>query len=86
MAKPTVTHTLVLVAIALLACSCVENINGCEIKPHSQCPGASLSGADVTGADLFKADLREAKYNANTKWPEGFDPKAAGAVLVKDDD
>ena len=31
-------------------------------------------------------DLREAKYDANTKWPEGFDPKAAGAVLVKDDD
>jgi hypothetical protein len=28
------------------------------------------------------ADLREADYTANTKWPEGFDPKAAGAVLV----
>ena len=48
---------------------------------------ADLRWADLTGADLFKADLREAKYNANTKWPvlpqpEGFDPEAAGAVLV----
>jgi uncharacterized protein YjbI with pentapeptide repeats len=46
-----------------------------------------LYGANLHGADLFKADLREAKYNANTKWPvlpqpEGFDPQAAGAVLV----
>jgi hypothetical protein len=46
-----------------------------------------LSGAILFRANLFKADLREAKYNANTKWPvlpqpEGFDPEAAGAVLV----
>ena len=27
-----------------------------------------------------------ANYDANTKWPEGFDPEAAGAVLVEDDD
>ena len=49
--------------------------------------GADLIKANLSGADLRGADLREAKYNANTKWPvlpqpEGFDPEAAGAVLV----
>ena len=51
--------------------------------------GASLGGADLTGANLIRAilrgaDLRKAvlsgaKYNANTKWPEGFDPEATQA-------
>ena len=39
-----------------------------------------------TGANPKGANLSGAKYNADTKWPEGFDPAAAGAVLVKDDD
>ena len=26
-----------------------------------------------------------ATYNADTTWPEGFNPEAAGAVLVEDD-
>ncbi len=34
------------------------------------------------GRKCVGADLREAKYNANTKWPEGVDPVAAGALLV----
>ena len=53
--------------------------------------GANLYGADLREADLRDANLRganlygadlDAKYNADTRWPEGFDPKAAGAVLV----
>ena len=54
--------------------------------------GADLRGANMTGADLRKAnlsnanlngaDLRRAEYNSETKWPEGFDPVAAGAVLI----
>ena len=47
---------------------------------------ADLFGTDLWGADLRGADLRLARYNADTKWPEGFDPKAAGAWLVEDDD
>jgi len=52
--------------------------------------GANLTGADLTGADLEEAVLEEfnssgdnvtVKYNANTIWPEGFDPVAAVAVL-----
>ena len=48
--------------------------------------GANLSGAGLREANLRYADLRGAKYNADTKWPKGFDPEAAGAVLVEDDD
>jgi uncharacterized protein YjbI with pentapeptide repeats len=54
--------------------------------------GADLREADLTGADMSGADLREAdltgaflslaKYDAKTKWLEGFDPEAAGALLV----
>ena len=50
---------------------------------------ADLRGADLTEANLREADLRGAKleganltgalYNQGTRWPEGFDPEAAGA-------
>ncbi len=43
---------------------------------------ADLRGADLRGADLGGAKLQRAKYDANTKWPEGFDQDAAGAVLA----
>ena len=45
---------------------------------------ADLSDADLRGADLWGANLRGARYNADTTWPEGFDPVAAGAVLMHD--
>jgi uncharacterized protein YjbI with pentapeptide repeats len=44
--------------------------------------GALLVGADLKSADLTGADLKEAKYNSYTKWPEDFDPEAAGAEQV----
>ena len=55
--------------------------------------GVNLEFANLTGADLKGTDLREIKYNSqtdwtgaiysvHTQWPEGFDPKAAGAILV----
>lgn len=46
--------------------------------------GAHLEGAHVKGADLEGADLTRATYNKLTVWPDGFDPVAAGCVLVKD--
>ncbi len=57
------------------------------IEGGRKCVGADLQGVDLSGADLGGANLRGAKYDANTKWPvlpqpEGFDPEAAGAVLV----
>ncbi len=45
-----------------------------------------LYGANLSWANLEGGNLREDNYNANTTWPEDFDPEAAGAVLVKDDD
>lgn len=57
--------------------------------------GADLRGAELEGADLRGADLRRATlddhyagspiYDKDTKFPEGYDPEAAGFKL-KDDD
>ena len=44
--------------------------------------GADLSGAALCWADLRWADLNGVTYDADTKWPDGFDPIAAGAILV----
>lgn len=38
-----------------------------------------LEGTDMEGADLREVDLRGATYCAETRWPIGFDPEAAGA-------
>ena len=52
---------------------------------------ADLTGADLRGANLARADLRDtdlssttltgAHYDAETRFPEGFDPGAAGMLL-----
>ena len=42
-----------------------------------------LSMANLRGADLTGVDLTSAKYDDATIWPDGFDPEAAGAVLVE---
>jgi hypothetical protein len=42
---------------------------------------ADLRNADLGGADLEGAYLRQAKYDSNTKWPKGFNPVSAGAIL-----
>jgi uncharacterized protein YjbI with pentapeptide repeats len=44
-----------------------------------------LRGADLRGAEMFGISLHESKCNENTKWAYGFDPEAAGAVLVSDE-
>jgi hypothetical protein len=41
---------------------------------------AHLLGADLSKADLTGADLRGAYYDARTKWPDGYDATAAGAI------
>ena len=60
-------------------------LSGADLS-HTDFVDADLSGADLSRANLVGAMLRLAKYNADTKWPLGFDPEAAGAVLVEDDD
>lgn len=41
--------------------------------------GATLYNANLSGADLTEAILKDAIYNSNTKWPDGFDPDKFGA-------
>ena len=36
--------------------------------------------------DLTDAKLLDAKFDRNTEWPEDFDPIAAGAILVEEED
>jgi hypothetical protein len=42
-----------------------------------------LEKADLTGINLPGANLRRAKYNKYTRFPEGFDPEAAGMEFVE---
>lgn len=46
---------------------------------------SDLSGADLSGASLDRANLRGVKYTKATVWPDRFDPKTAGAMLVDDE-
>jgi uncharacterized protein YjbI with pentapeptide repeats len=57
--------------------------------------GASLTDSDFRGAELFvvnleevedidRADLRGVTADADTKWPEGFDPSPAGIKIETD--
>jgi hypothetical protein len=49
---------------------------------------ANLQGTNLYGADLStvhnlnSATLKGAWYSDKTKWPDGFDPETAGAILV----
>jgi Pentapeptide repeats (8 copies) len=45
--------------------------------------GALLCGAQLQGADLRGARLAGARANAATRWPSGFDWRAAGARQVE---
>ena len=47
-------------------------------------PAARLRAADLRFAILEDAKLRYARYDETTLWPEGFDPKAAGAKLYSE--
>ena len=44
---------------------------------------AYMIEADLTGADLERVKLTGARYDGNTKWPEGFDPDQAGAIYLE---
>lgn len=44
--------------------------------------GTDLRGANLSGAHLNDTVLTGAKYDQATVWPEGFDPVAAGAIMV----
>ena len=66
------SHTLILVAITLLACSCAKTINGCKIERATDCRGAILVGADLSHFDLSRADLTDSDLS---------DADLSGAIL-----
>ena len=57
------------------------NLTGTQLR-RSVLADADLRGADLTEADLTEADLGDARYDAETSWPQDFDSEASGAVLV----
>ena len=65
-------------------------LGGATIRNASM-RGASLQNAQLRGIPelgynptrIENVDLNGAKYDSRTIWPEGFDPEAAGAVLVE---
>lgn len=42
---------------------------------------ADLGGTDLSAASLAGATLTNARCDARTRWPTGFDPGAAGAIV-----
>ncbi len=67
-------------------CLASADLSGAKLN-HADLRTADLRGANLWAVSLTKADLSEAflilaKYNSLTKWPDGFDPRAAGAILV----
>jgi uncharacterized protein YjbI with pentapeptide repeats len=62
------------------------NLTGADLKE------ADLSGANLVGANMgaiaytSEPDLKGAKYTRVTKWPDGYDPERAGAILVISDE
>lgn len=43
---------------------------------------ADLIKIELTIIDLSRADLTEATYDASTRWPPGFVPERAGAIIA----
>ena len=47
-------------------------------------PSSAAGWTNLRGADSTEAVRRDARCTAETKFPKGFDPEAAGAMLVED--
>jgi hypothetical protein len=65
------------------------NLRGTDLREadlsRTNLVGANLRGAKLDGAKLGGANLYMTEYNANTRWPEDFDPKAVRVFLVEED-
>ena len=70
----------------------LRNANLRNLKRANNFTDCDLFGADLRGANLREMSsyrgsvFRKAKYDSNTIWPTGFDPKEQGAVLVESND
>jgi uncharacterized protein YjbI with pentapeptide repeats len=63
-------------ARAYLGSACLRGVNlrGADLT------GAGLGGADLTGAALSDATLIDARYDTDTRWSVGYDPRKHGAI------
>ena len=70
------------------------NLTGADLRNLKGLGGitfCNFTGADLRGANFENAIdynknsaiFTKAKYDRRTRWPVGFDPEAAGAILVK---
>ena len=51
------------------------NLEGADLR------GANLTGADLSRADLVRTVLNGATASPLTRWPDGFNPEAAGVIF-----
>lgn len=58
-------------------------LNGTNLS-KAQLQRAILHGAEFIGVPLYGTDVTKAEYTRSTIWPKGFNPIAAGAVLVEE--
>ena len=54
------------------------NLRGADLS-RANLQDANLARANLQAVDFGGANFHGATYNAHTRWPDGFDPKAAGA-------
>jgi Pentapeptide repeats (8 copies) len=57
-----------------------EGLDGANLE------GANVEGTNFDGANLEGARLEKATYSSTTRWPDGFDPQAAEAVVATSPD
>lgn len=57
------------------------NLEGANLE-FANLKGADLTGADLSGAKIQRAKFQGARYTKDTIWPNDFDPKQTGAILV----
>ena len=63
-------------------CRVIDVFDGPALIRDGWGAGVNLWGANLAGANLRGANLRGARANEWTTWPAGFDPAAAGVVLL----
>ena len=55
--------------------------SSCDQGKSPDLRGFNLSGVNLTQIDPQGTNLYRTGYDQDTKWPEGFNPIASGAIL-----
>jgi uncharacterized protein YjbI with pentapeptide repeats len=58
------------------------DLTGADLR-KAKLANALLRSADLREANLGEAEARGAKYDSQTHWPDGFDPRRAGAINLE---